>query len=347
MVNRYCGLTDNEVKEKQKEYGLNLIENKKKKTLFKIIISQFNDASVYLLVIAGVLSILLKEFIDFFIIFTVLLINTIIGSAQEYNAEKSLEALKKLSSPKCKVFRNSNLSIINIEELTLDDIVYLEEGDVVPGDIILLESNYLKVDESLLTGESLPVDKKANSKEDKLFSSTTVVSGNGIGKVIGIGMNTEVGKIADLLNEDNEKTPLQLKLDKLSKILGIVTIILAIIIFLIGILLDFNLLEILIFSISLSVAAIPEGLIAIVTIVLSIGVKKMVKSNAIVRKLNAVETLGEVEILCFDKTGTITKNQLEVKEIFSYSLSKQILYESFLYCNSIKNDIGDPLELSL
>lgn len=347
MINRYCGLTDNEVKEKQKEYGLNLIENKKKKTLFKIIISQFNDASVYLLVIAGVLSILLKEFIDFFIIFTVLFINTIIGSVQEYNAEKSLEALKKLSSPKCKVFRNNNLSIIDIEELTLDDIVYLEEGDVVPGDIILLESNYLKVDESLLTGESLPVDKKANSKEDKLFSSTTVVSGNGIGKVIGIGMNTEVGKIADLLNEDNEKTPLQLKLDKLSKILGIVTIILAIIIFLIGILLDFNLLEILIFSISLSVAAIPEGLIAIVTIVLSIGVKKMVKSNAIVRKLNAVETLGEVEILCFDKTGTITKNQLEVKEVFSYSLSKQILYESFLYCNSIKNDIGDPLELSL
>ena len=350
MNNKYHGLNNIEVLEKQRKYGLNILENNEKKSFIKIVFSQFKDSTIYLLMIAGTLSLILKEYLDFIIIISVLFINTTIGTLQEYKAEKSLEALKKLSSPKCKVFREGELITIDIENLTIDDIVYLNEGDIVPGDIELLESNFLKVDESLLTGESLPILKDSLSKLDKknmLFSSTTIISGNGIGKVVGIGMNTEVGKIADMLKVEKEKTPLQLKLDTLSKILGIITILLSICVFLIGLLLDFNTLEILIFSISLSVAAIPEGLIAIVTIVLSLGVKKMVNAKAIVRKLNSVETLGEVEIVCSDKTGTITKNQLEVKEVYSLSILLNKLYETFFYCNNVQNNIGDPLELSL
>ncbi len=357
MKNKYQGLSLSEVKENQRKYGENLFSKEEKKSLIKIVLSQFKDSTIYLLIIAGSLSLILKEYLDCIIIFLVLLINTTIGTIQEFKAEKSLDALKKLSSPKCKVFRDSQLISIEVKDLTIDDIVYLEEGDIVPGDLILLESNYLKVDESLLTGESLPVLKNekykiniSDSLSDRLsflYASTTIVSGNGIGKVIAIGMQTEVGKIADMLVEEKEKTPLQIKLDKLSKILGIITFILAIGIFLIGILLSFNSIEILIFSISLAVAAIPEGLIAIVTIVLSIGVKKMVKSKAIVRKLNAVETLGEVEVVCSDKTGTITKNQLEIKEIVSYSSNQKLLYNTFQYCNNVKNNIGDPLELCL
>ena len=351
MENKYHGLNSNQIIENQKKYGGNILKNDEQKSLLKIIISQFKDSTIYLLLIAGFLSLLLKEYIEFIIILSVLLINTTIGTIQEYKAEKSLDALKKLSSPKCKVFRNGQLIIIDIEELTIDDIVFLEEGDVVPGDLILLESNVLKIDESLLTGESIPVLKSSIDfsldKNNLLYASTIVVSGNGVGRVTSIGMNTEVGKIAGMLKEDKERTPLQIKLDKLSKILGIITIVLAISIFLIGVFLNFNSLEILIFSISLAVAAIPEGLIAIVTIVLSLGVKKMVKANAIVRKLNAVETLGEVEIVCSDKTGTITKNQLEVKQVFTFSSSSNMLSEAILYCNNVKNNLGDPIEISM
>lgn len=355
-MDKYVGLTNEEVKINIEKYGMNIINKQKKKSFIKILLSQLKDSTIYLLMVAGILSLLLKEYIDAIIIFSVLVLNSIIGTIQEYNAEKSLEALKKLTSPMCKVFRNNELVNIEVDKLTIDDIVYLEEGDIVPADIQLLESNYLKIDESILTGESLPVlkdhlykekDKELiQEKKNNCYSSTTVVSGNGVGRVIKIGMETEVGKIATMLEEERLQTPLQLKLDKVSKFLGIFTIILAILVFLIGILLHFNYLEILIFSISLGVAAIPEGLPAVVTIVLSIGVKKMVKEKAIVRKLPAVETLGSVEIVCVDKTGTITKNELEVQEIFSLS-NKECLYSSFEYCNNVKNNIGDPLELSL
>lgn len=357
MTNRH-GLTTFEAEKNIKEYGLNIFYKEKKESILKIIIQQFNDSTIYLLLIASFLSILLKEYIDAVIIFVVLLINTSIGTIQEYKAKKALESLKNLSTPVAKVLRDNKLVTIDVTKVTIDDIVILEEGDIVPADLILLESNILKIDESLLTGESLPIEKKVGDigkqqlslgdKFNHAFASTKVIQGNGIGRVIGVGKDTEIGKIAGMLNKnDKELTPLQIKLDKTSKFLGIFTIVLAIFVFIVGLLLHFNALEILVFSISLAVAAIPEGLIAVVTIVLSMGVKKMVKNNAIVRKLNAVETLGSVEIVCSDKTGTITKNELEVKEVFSYLENKTILYKSFFYCNNVKNNIGDPLELAL
>lgn len=356
-MDSYKGLNEVQLKENIKKYGLNIIKEEKKKTLISIIFSQLKDSTIYLLIIAGTLSLLLKEYVDSIIIFLVLILNTIIGTIQEYKAEKSLEALKKLQTPMCNVIRNGKLQVVEVEKLTIDDLVYLKEGDIVPADLVLLKSSSLTIDESLLTGESLPLEKDENyiekenegigDKKNRCYKSTTVVSGNGIGRVISIGMNTEVGKIADMLNEEEEETPLQIKLDKVSKFLGIFTIVLAILIFIIGIILNFNYLEILIFSISLGVAAIPEGLPAVVTIVLSLGVKKMVKEKAIVRKLPSVETLGSVEVVCSDKTGTITKNELEVRELFSFSKDNDLLFSSFYYCNNVSENIGDALEISL
>lgn len=356
-MDSYKGLNEVQLKENIKKYGLNIIKEEKKKTLISIIFSQLKDSTIYLLIIAGTLSLLLKEYVDSIIIFLVLILNTIIGTIQEYKAEKSLEALKKLQTPMCNVIRNGKLQVVEVEKLTIDDLVYLKEGDIVPADLVLLKSSSLTIDESLLTGESLPLEKDENyiekenegigDKKNRCYKSTTVVSGNGIGRVISIGMNTEVGKITDMLNEEEEETPLQIKLDKVSKFLGIFTIVLAILIFIIGIILNFNYLEILIFSISLGVAAIPEGLPAVVTIVLSLGVKKMVKEKAIVRKLPSVETLGSVEVVCSDKTGTITKNELEVRELFSFSKDNDLLFSSFYYCNNVSENIGDALEISL
>lgn len=356
-MNNYKGLSSKDAESNLKKYGLNQLVKKKKKTLFGIIINQFKDSTIYLMIVAGVLSLLLKEYIDSIIIFSVLVINTLIGSVQEYKAEKSLEALKKLTSPTCKVYRDNKLINEDVSLITIDDLIYLEEGDIVPADLKLVETNSLKIDESLLTGESLPVNKDCNFNSDNVkslgdkldyaFSSSKVVSGNGLGIVVNVGMKSEVGKIADMLNEKEEATPLQLKLDKVSKFLGIFTIVLALLVFLIGILLHFNSLEILIFSISLAVAAIPEGLPAVVTIVLSMGVKKMVKAKSIVRHLPAVETLGSVEIVCTDKTGTITKNELEVVDLFTLSNNKKILLDGILECNNVKDGHGDPLEVSL
>lgn len=356
-MDSYKGLNEVQLKENIKKYGLNIIKEEKKKTLISIIFSQLKDSTIYLLIIAGTLSLLLKEYVDSIIIFLVLILNTIIGTIQEYKAEKSLEALKKLQMPMCNVIRNGKLQVVEVEKITIDDLVYLKEGDIVPADLVLLKSSSLTIDESLLTGESLPLEKDENyiekenegigDKKNHCYKSTTVVSGNGIGRVISIGMNTEIGKIADMLNEEEEETPLQIKLDKVSKFLGIFTIVLAILIFIIGIILNFNYLEILIFSISLGVAAIPEGLPAVVTIVLSLGVKKMVKEKAIVRKLPSVETLGSVEVVCSDKTGTITKNELEVRELFSFSKDNDLLFSSFYYCNNVSENIGDALEISL
>ena len=351
------GLSSNEATDNLKKYGLNVLSKKENKSLLKIVLNQFKDSTIYLLIIAGVLSLLLKEYIDAVIIFTVLVINTLIGSFQEYKAEKSLDALRKLTSPMCKVYRDNKLISLEVSQVTIDDLIYIEEGDIVPADLKLIETNSLKIDESLLTGESIPVLKDANFKGEKIktlgdklnyaFSSSKVVSGNGLGVVSNVGMNSGVGKIAELLNDKEEVTPLQLKLEKVSKFLGIFTIVLAIVVFLIGILLQFNALEILVFSISLGVAAIPEGLPAVVTIVLSLGVKKMVKEKAIIRHLPAVETLGSVEIVCSDKTGTITKNELEVKEVFTLSNNNHLLIDTFIECNNVKDDIGDPLELSI
>ena len=356
-MDSYKGLNEVQLKENIKKYGLNIIKEEKKKTLISIIFSQLKDSTIYLLIIAGTLSLLLKEYVDSIIIFLVLILNTIIGTIQEYKAEKSLEALKKLQMPMCNVIRNGKLQVVEVEKITIDDLVYLKEGDIVPADLVLLKSSSLTIDESLLTGESMPLEKDENyiekenegigDKKNRCYKSTTVVSGNGVGRVISIGMNTEVGKIADMLNEEEEETPLQIKLDKVSKFLGIFTIVLAILIFIIGIILNFNYLEILIFSISLGVAAIPVGLPAVVTIVLSLGVKKMVKEKAIVRKLPSVETLGSVEVVCSDKTGTITKNELEVRELFSFSKDNDLLFSSFYYCNNVSENIGDALEISL
>lgn len=356
------GLTQQEAIKKNQEYGLNEIEKQKKQSIIKIVLSQFKDVTVYLLLFATILSILLGEYVDSIIIFIVLVINSTIGTIQEIKAENSIAALKKLSSPNAKVYRDGNLIEIDTKYLTIGDVVYLEEGDIVPADIHITDCNNLKIDESLLTGESFPVEKKdkcnkvkSNNIIDRLcdaFASSKVISGNCEGIVYGIGMQTEVGKIAKQLNT-NEKmiTPLQQRLEKLSKWLGIIIVGIVLVVFLIAMIFKMDRIEMLIFSISLAVAAIPEGLPAVVTIVLSLGVRKLAMKKTIVRKLPSVETLGSVEIVCTDKTGTITKNELEVQKIYSgieeTSKVEGLLKDAFLFCNSLKENKGDPIDVAL
>ena len=308
------GLTSNEVNRRQNLYGLNVLKEEKKKSFFITLLKQFNDPTIYLLLFAVILSILLKEYLDVVIILIVLIINSFIGAFQEYKAEQALESLKKLSSPHASVIRDARLIKIPSYEVVVGDIIYLQEGDIVPADLFLFETNSLEIDESILSGESLPVEKrfKDENLEEKIisqrinqaFMSTKIIRGNAKGICIRKGMETEVGKIANLIDEKSNKTLLQIRLAKLSKFLGIFTILIVLLVLAYAFLMKYNLVESLIFAISLAVAAIPEGLPAVVTIVLSLGVVKLVKVNAIVRTLPSVETLGSIDVVCSDKTGT-------------------------------------------
>jgi Ca2+-transporting ATPase len=262
------------------------------------LLKQFNDPTIYLLLIAVALSLFLKEFIDAVIIIIVLIINSFVGAIQEYKAEKALDSLKKLSSPHAGVIRESKLYKVLASEIVLGDIIYLQEGDIVPSDILLFDINNLEVDESLLTGESLPVRKKYIDKDlsslslslqdNMAFMSTRVIKGNAKGICIKRGMDSEVGKIANLIDDNKIKTPLQNRLVSLSKFLGVFTIIIVLLVLLYSLVMKKNLIESFVFAISLAVAAIPEGLPAVVTIVLSLGVFKLVKVNALVRTLPSV-----------------------------------------------------------
>lgn len=369
------GLSSNQVSDLLSKNGKNSITKKSGKNIFKMIFDQLNNILIYILIIAGLLSYFLGDPKESIIIFLVIILNTSIGIFQESKAEKSLDALKNLSSPRATVKRNNKIIEINSEDLVKGDIVILEAGKIVPADLRLIESVDLKIDESTLTGESIPINKNSSEIYEDLnlplgdrkniaFMSTLVIYGRGIGIVVETGMNTEIGKIASLLDDNiNEMTPLQKKLNNLGKNLGIVTIIISIIIMIMGLLQGNNLLKIFLVSISLAVAAIPEGLPTIVTIVLSIGVQKMIKKNAIVRKLSSVETLGSVNIICSDKTGTLTMNKMTVMKFFSNNnlsnacdfninnKANELIFKNISLCNdaaySKNSETGDPTEIAL
>lgn len=340
--------------------GQNILKEAKQKTRLEAFFEQLNDPLIFILFIAASISMLLKEFSDTIIILTVIMVNALIGVIQEGKAQKALEALKKMTSPKALIRENGQPREILAKDLIPGDEVLLDAGRQIPADLELIEVNSLKVEEAALTGESLPVDKDLHT-HNKAFMSTNVTYGRGVGRVTAIGMDTEIGKIAKLINEaPNETTPLQKRLADLGKVLSIVSILLCIALFLIAVAQKRDVMEMLITAISLAVAAVPEGLPAIVTMVLALSVSRMVKVNTIVKKLPSVETLGCVSVVCSDKTGTLTQNKMSVvacycdgKEIDSSSLNPSIhkhFLEGFTLCNDASiegNRLGDPTELAL
>ena len=326
------GLTDESVKKQREKYGTNELKAQKKKSLFVKFLEQFKDFMIIVLIIAAVVSGVVgymegEGITDSIIILIVVIVNAIIGVAQEAKAEKSLEALQKLSSHSAKVMRNGNLVCVPSKELVPGDIVILDTGDFVPADLRIIESANLKSQEASLTGESVPVEKNEKIISDEkvgigdrvnmLFSSSLITYGRGKGIVVETGMNTEVGKIAGIINDTvKSETPLQTKLNKLGKTLGLAALVICAVIFGIGLLYGKEPIDMFMTAVSLAVAAIPEGLAAVSTIVLAIGVQRMVKRHAIIKKLPAVETLGSATVICSDKTGTLTQNKMTVKKVF-------------------------------
>lgn len=331
-TDRKKGLTTKEAQKRKKEYGDNLLKEKKKESLLKRFIDQFKDFMIIILLVAAVISALVaymegtNEYMDSIIIIAIVVFNAIMGLMQESKAEKSLEALKKLSAPTAKVRRDNKIIEISSKDLVPGDVVLLEAGNLVPADARLLSAHHLKIEESALTGESDAVLKNDSITFNKtiplgdminmVFSSTIITNGHGEAIVTDIGMKTKVGQIAKMISEDiSPETPLQKKLGDVGKKLGIACLFICVAIFIIGIFKQIPFTEMFMTSIGLAVAAIPEGLPAIVTIMLSIGVTKMAKKNAIIRKLPAVETLGSSRVICSDKTGTLTQNKMNVVKV--------------------------------
>jgi len=321
------GLTEAEAMERFKRSGPNLLEEGQKKTVLVMLLHQFKDVMIIVLLVAAAIAGFMGEQTDAAIIIAVVFINALLGVAQEIKAERALTALKKMSAPYAKVRRQGHVTLLKAEEIVPGDIVLVDAGDYIPADMRLLETAALKVEEAALTGESLPVDKLTSPLDSEnimigdrynmAYQATSVTYGRGIGVVTATGMGTEVGSIADRLNTlAMEETPLQKKLAELGKSLSIAVVIIAAIIFAAGVMQQRDTLEMFLTAVSLAVAAIPEGLPAIVTIVLAIGVQKMASRNSIIRRLSAVETLGSTEIICSDKTGTLTLNEMTVRELF-------------------------------
>lgn len=373
-VDEKNGLSSTEALRRLEKYGKNKLETKKKKTLFKQFLSQLKDVMIYILIIAAIISAFLGEISDALIILLVIVINAVIGVIQESKAEKALDALKELSTPKALVKRDGSLKEILSEDIVPGDIVIIDAGRYIPGDLRLIDTANLKIEESAFTGESVPSEKDASFLPDKeipigdqnnmAFMSTLATYGRGVGVIVGTGMNTEIGKIAKMIEqEENDETPLQKKLSELGKILGFLAVGICILIFIISFFQGRDLLEMFLTSISLAVAAIPEGLPAIVAIVLALGVQRMVKKNAIIRKLPAVETLGSVSIICSDKTGTLTQNKMTVTTVYTndsyikeseFNLNEnesKLLVDCMVLCNdatySEKSQTGDPTEIAL
>ncbi len=380
-TNQNSGLKEKEAQKRKKIYGDNIIKEKKKSNIILKFLAQFKDFMIIILLIASLLSGLIEylekthDYTDSIIIIAIVVFNAIIGVIQENKAEKSIEALKKLASPTCKVKRDGKVFNIDTKDLVPGDIILLENGNLVPADCRLTKVYNLKIDESALTGETIPVEKHTETIRNKniatadmynmAFSSTIITSGHAEAIVTDIGMNTNVGKIAGLIISSEQKsTPLQERLANVGKNLGTACIIICVIIFIIGTLKHILVTEMFMTAIGLAVAAIPEGLPAIVTIMLSIGVTKMAKKNAIIRKLPAVETLGCSSIICSDKTGTLTQNKMEVVQIYGASgkIESGLNMDHFKYClrlgsicnNSIleysKKDVtvlGEPTELAI
>ena len=331
-TNINIGLTDDEAQKRFERYGPNNLKEKKKESIFVKFIKQFNDFMIITLIIAAIISAVVSklngeaDYIDSIIIVAIVIFNAIMGLVQEQKAEKSLEALKKMTAPNAKVRRNGRVQEIDATLVVPGDIVILEAGNYVPADCRLINSYNLKIEESALTGETIPSLKDSSKilKENTamgdlcnmVFATTIVVNGHGEAIVVETGMNTRVGKIAGMIIEDESpETPIQKKLAEVGKILAIACIIICVLIFVIGIFKKIPIIEMFMTSVGLAVAAIPEGLPAIVTIMLSIGVTKMAKKNSIIRKLPAVETLGSSSVICSDKTGTLTQNKMTVTEV--------------------------------
>ncbi|WP_088349499.1 cation-translocating P-type ATPase [Bacillus cereus] len=377
-TNEQNGLTEEIVSERLKQYGSNELATKQKRTLWQRIFAQINDVLVYVLIIAALISAFVGEWADASIIALVVVLNAVIGVVQESKAEQALEALKKMATPKAIVKRNGELKEIPSEHVVPGDIVMLDAGRYIPCDLRLIETANLKVEESALTGESVSVDKDAiyhpsmrsdeqvplGDQKNMAFMSTLVTYGRGVGVAVETGMNSQIGKIATLLHEaDDDMTPLQKSLAQVGKYLGFVAVAICIVMFLIGFLQGRDTLEMFMTAISLAVAAIPEGLPAIVSIVLAIGVQRMIKQNVIIRKLPAVEALGSVTIICSDKTGTLTQNKMTVTHFYSDNTydrleslnvnndAQRLLLENMVLCNDAsynnESQTGDPTEIAL
>jgi len=380
------GLSTKEAEKRIKNFGLNELKHHNKASALKIFLSQFNDFIVWVLIASTIISGVIGDKADAITILIIVVINAMLGFVQEFRTEKSLEALKELAAPTCKVLRDSSIKIINSIYLTIGDVVILEAGDRIPADGFFVESSGIVVDESLLTGESVGVNKESNNykvdrkklkveggkkeskKNNEGFMGTTVVKGKGLFKVDCIGMNTEMGKIADLIqNIEEEKSPLNKRLDSLGKILVVICLVICALVTIMGIIRGNDITEMFLLGVSLAVAAIPEGLAAIVTVSLALGVSRMLKKNALVRKLPAVETLGCTSVICSDKTGTLTQNKMTVKEVYLngriHELEKEKLTDcgklmkALVYCNDCNYDFtknkmsealhGDPTETAL
>lgn len=362
------GLSTREAEKRVKTYGLNELKHNKKKSPVLIFLSQFNDFLVWVLIGATIISGFIGDKADAITILIIVIVNAILGFVQEFRTEKSLEALQELAAPTCKVIRDGNIKVVSSKELTIGDLVVLEAGDRIPADGTFIDAANMVVDESLLTGESVGISKDTTKGKNSGFMGTIVLKGRGLIIIDAIGMKTEMGKIANLLdNIEEDKSPLRERLDSLGKILVVMCIVVCLIVTILGIIRGNDITEMFLLGVSLAVAAIPEGLAAIVTVALALGVGRMLKRNALVRKLPAVETLGCTSVICSDKTGTLTQNKMTVKEILVngriYELDKEKIYdceklkEAFIYCNDAnynyeikdieKAVMGDPTETAL
>lgn len=354
------GLTTEQANKKLQANGKNKLIDEKKASIVSLFFKQLMNPMIIVLIISAFLSLAinlyqhLHNFSDVIIIAVVVILNALLGMIQELKAEKAIEALKKITASTSKVIRDDKMENILSEDIVEEDIIYLEAGDAIPADAIVVESHSLQVDESTLTGESIPIHKDTRDN-CHIYMGSVVTYGRGYAKVIQTGMHTKMGGIANILNQAKKiETPLQKKLSHLSKILSILVVVVCILMFVLTLLFkkDFSVQFILnsfILAISLAVAAIPEGLAAVVTILLSIGVTKMSKQNAVIRKLTAVETLGSTNVICSDKTGTLTQNKMVVTSQFTNDLF--LLCKSLLWCNNSvfqeKNWIGDPTEVAI
>lgn len=368
------GLTDDDVQKRQQVYGYNVLEEGKKTSTLAVFMGQFKDLLVIILLVAAFVSFLLGEVESTIVIMIVVILNAILGTVQHVKAEQSLDNLKALTSPIAKVMRHNQLVEIPSEEIVVGDLLMLEAGDYINADGRLLESHNLHINESSLTGESIAVAKSTDpirkqnitiaDKKNMVYSGSFVTNGRGIVMVTAIGMQTEIGKIANLLDTAKEKkTPLQISLDQFGEKLALGITLICLAIFTIDLIRGRALVESFMFAVSLAVAAIPEALSSIVTIVLAFGTQKMAKENAIIRKLYAVESLGSVSVICSDKTGTLTENKMVVQEVFVDQkkiphdwlnpinpVEKELMVKALLCSDAVERDhkeIGDPTEIAL
>ena len=375
-VDPLIGLSEEEIRIRQGKYGPNILKKRKKKTVLQMFIAQLQDWLIYILFAAVIITLFMGEYIDAIIILLVIVLNAVLGVVQEVKAGNAIEALQKMSSPRALVRRNGTIREVDSEDVVPGDILILDAGRFIAADIRLVESANLQIEESALTGESVPSSKDAaaihhdsktplGDRANSAFMSTLVTYGRGVGVVVATGMNTEVGKIAGIIETGEAQTPLEIRLDELGKTLGKLAIGICVFIFIIALFQGRDLAEMFLISVSLAVASIPEGLAAIVAVVLSIGVTNMSKKNAIVKRLVAVETLGSVNIVCSDKTGTLTQNKMTVTRYFNMegeasvepgednpaSTDAKLLAKAMILCSDATYEngegTGDPTEIAL